>query len=62
MRIGLQAVNVKDPEVGKWNIITRSDTNYSLRLSGLTDLRFQHGFSTNKPKSIDETSHRPLHG
>lgn len=51
-----------EPEPGNWTITVGSEKDYSVKVSGLSNLTFSHGFSVKKPKSMEETSYRPLQG
>lgn len=50
------------PEPGNWTITVASEEEYSVKVSGLSNLTFDHGFSVEKPKDLTETTYRPLKG
>ncbi|CAH2251711.1 jg2330 [Pararge aegeria aegeria] len=58
----IMIVKVLKPEPGNWSITVGSEKEHSVRVVGLSNLTFQHGFSVQPPKSMDEISYRPLKG
>ncbi|CAG4938169.1 unnamed protein product [Parnassius apollo] len=58
----IMIVKVLEPGPGNWTITVGSEKDYSVKVSGLSNLTFNHGFSVEKPKSLEETSYRPLQG
>ncbi|CAH0591436.1 unnamed protein product [Chrysodeixis includens] len=58
----IMVVKVMQPEPGNWTITVGSEEDYSVKVVGLSNLTFTHGFSVNTPKSMKETSYRPLRG
>lgn len=47
---------------GDWNIKTESDSAHSVRLTALSDVAFNFGFSLKQPTQITETLFNPLLG
>ena len=58
----VQVVNIKDPIPGDWNITAASDSAHSVRLTALSDINFNFGFSLQTPNKIAETIFNPLLG
>ncbi|KAM3966057.1 hemicentin-1 [Aphomia sociella] len=58
----IMVVKVMQPEPGNWTITVGSEENYSVKVVGLSNLTFNHGFSVQKPSAVAETSYRPLKG
>ncbi|XP_059061700.1 hemicentin-2-like [Achroia grisella] len=58
----IMVVKVIQPEPGNWTITVGSEHDYSVKLIGVSNLTFSHGFSVHKPATIAETSYRPLKG
>lgn len=58
----IKAVNVIDPEPGQWKVKVGSDSEHSVRSSGLSDVNFNFGFSAVVTNNVEETYHRPLKG
>ncbi|KAG5680582.1 hypothetical protein PVAND_010079 [Polypedilum vanderplanki] len=58
----LKLVNIKDPNEGIWRIEAKADSSHSIRLSALSNLKFEFGFSLNDVEKKTETSHQPLVG
>ncbi|CAH2055916.1 unnamed protein product, partial [Iphiclides podalirius] len=58
----IMIVKVMEPEPGNWTITVGSEKDYSVKVSGLSDLTFNHGFSVERPNSMEEASYRPLKG
>ncbi|XP_072945726.1 hemicentin-1-like [Epargyreus clarus] len=58
----IMIVKVLDPEPGNWSITVGSEQDYSVKVVGLSNLTFSHGFSVLTPGSMAETSYRPLQG
>ncbi|XP_075981813.1 hemicentin-1-like [Anticarsia gemmatalis] len=56
----IMVVKVMQPEPGNWTITVGSEEDYSVKVVGLSNLTFNHGFSVEKPSSMKETSYRPL--
>lgn len=56
----LKLVNIKDPKDGIWRIETGAESAHSVRLSALSDLKFDFGFSAEKVTKKSETSFLPL--
>ncbi|XP_037292233.1 hemicentin-1 isoform X2 [Manduca sexta] len=56
----IMVVKVMQPEPGNWNITVGSEKDYSVKVAGLSNLTFDHGFSVSRPASMAETSYRPL--
>ncbi|XP_052749670.1 hemicentin-1-like isoform X2 [Galleria mellonella] len=55
-------VKVLQLEPGNWTITVGSEDDYSVKVVGLSNLTFTHGFSVQKPHTVVETSYRPLKG
>ncbi|KDR12788.1 hypothetical protein L798_13365, partial [Zootermopsis nevadensis] len=58
----IKAVNVIEPEPGQWKVKVISDSEHSVRSTGLSDVDFNFGFSTIVTNKMEETYHRPLKG
>lgn len=58
----LKVVNVQNPMPGEWNVKAESDSPHSIRLTALSDVVFNFGFSLKIPKNMDETLFNPLLG
>ncbi|KAL0829600.1 hypothetical protein ABMA28_003107 [Loxostege sticticalis] len=56
----IMVVKVMQPEPGNWTITVGSEEEYSVKVVGLSNLTFNHGFSVLPPKGMQETSYRPL--
>lgn len=56
----LKLVNIKDPKGGVWRIKAGADSAHSLRLSALSELKFDFGFSAQEVTKSSETSYLPL--
>lgn len=50
------------PEPGNWTITVGSEEKHSVKVVGLSNVTFNHGFSVEKPTTMKETSYRPLRG
>lgn len=57
-----QIVKVLDPEPGNWSITVGSSAEHSVKVVGLSNLTFSHGFSVLPLTSMADTSYRPLQG
>ncbi|CRK98213.1 CLUMA_CG011576, isoform A [Clunio marinus] len=58
--MNLKLVKIKDPVDGLWNVETEAESSHSIRLGGISDLKFDFGFSTEVPEKKSETSFQPL--
>lgn len=58
----IKAVNVIEPEPGQWKVKVGSDSEHSVRSTGLSDVNFNFGFSVVVTDKMEETYHRPLKG
>ncbi|KAI5635231.1 immunoglobulin domain-containing protein [Phthorimaea operculella] len=58
----IMVVKVLQPEPGNWTITTGSEDDHSVKVVGVSNLGFNHGFSVVKPTTVAETSYRPLQG
>lgn len=58
----LKLVNIKDPKDGLWRIEAGAESAHSVRLSALSDLKFDFGFSGEEISRKSETSVLPLAG
>jgi hypothetical protein len=58
----LKLVNIKDPKDGLWRIETGAESAHSVRLSALSDLKFDFGFSSAEITKKSETSFLPFAG
>jgi hemicentin len=58
----IKAVNVIEPEPGQWKVKVGSDSEHSVRSTGLSDVDFRFGFSVVVTDKMEETYHRPLKG
>lgn len=56
----LKLVNIKDPKDGIWRIESGAESAHSVRLSALSDLKLDFGFSDGKIMKKSETSFLPL--
>ncbi|XP_052863793.1 hemicentin-1-like [Anopheles cruzii] len=56
----IRVVNVPDPAPGRWNIKASSDSSHSIRLSGLSEVQFNFGFSLVEPHNNRSLSHQPV--
>lgn len=51
-----------NPIPGEWNVKAESDSAHSIRLTALSDVVFNFGFSLKPPNRISETLFNPLLG
>uniref|UniRef100_A0A2A4JKA5 Hemolin n=2 Tax=Heliothis virescens TaxID=7102 RepID=A0A2A4JKA5_HELVI len=58
----IMVVKVMQPEPGNWTITVGSEEEHSVKVVGLSNVTFTHGFSVEQPASMKETSYRPLRG
>lgn len=58
----LKMINIHEPESGNWNIMTRSQSKHSIRITGISELTFDFGFSLNPVQFINESSYTPMQG
>ncbi|XP_060806233.1 hemicentin-1-like [Amyelois transitella] len=58
----IMVVKVLDPEPGNWTVTVGSEQGYSVKVVGMSNLTFSHGFSVAPPSSAEEISYRPLKG
>lgn len=58
----VKVVNIENPMPGDWNVVTSADSPHSVRLSALSDIIFNFGFSLQKPVKLSETLFNPLLG
>lgn len=58
----LKIVNVQNPEPGEWKVNTNADSGHSVRLTALSNVIFNFGFSLKTPQRIVDTSYNPLIG
>ncbi|XP_049697575.2 hemicentin-1 [Helicoverpa armigera] len=58
----IMVVKVMQPEPGNWTITVGSEEEHSVKVVGLSNVTFTHGFSVEQPSSMKETSYRPLRG
>lgn len=56
----LKLVSIKDPKNGKWSIEAGADSSHSLRLSAISDFKFEFGFSLDPAEIKSETAFQPL--
>uniref|UniRef100_A0A182Q292 Cell adhesion molecule n=1 Tax=Anopheles farauti TaxID=69004 RepID=A0A182Q292_9DIPT len=56
----IRVVSVADPSPGKWNIIATSNSSHSVRLNGLSEVKFRFGFSLLEPQDPETLSHQPV--
>ncbi|XP_037039189.1 hemicentin-1-like isoform X2 [Bradysia coprophila] len=56
----LKVVNVENPIPGEWNVIATSDSAHSVRLTAISDIVFNFGFTLKPPQTISETFFNPL--
>ncbi len=55
-------VNVKDPKPGVWNIQVSAEGHHTVRISGLSGVDFEYGFSRVPVSNMEETESRPVRG
>ncbi len=55
-------MNVENPIPGEWNVKATSDSAHSVRLTAISDIVFNFGFTLNTPQTISETFFNPLRG
>ncbi|XP_033105528.1 hemicentin-1-like isoform X2 [Anneissia japonica] len=55
-------VSLENPRHGIWQLIIGADSQYELRVTGLSSLDFGYGFSKEPAYSIDGTQRRPIRG
>ncbi|KAJ8728982.1 hypothetical protein PYW07_006678 [Mythimna separata] len=58
----IMIVKVMQPEPGNWTITVGSEEEHSVKVVGLSNVTFNHGFSVEKPQTMKETVYRPLRG
>ncbi|XP_063600047.1 hemicentin-1-like [Penaeus indicus] len=58
----VKVLGVKEPEPGRYNISVGSESEYTVRATGLSSLNFEHGFSLKPTTNFKETYHRPVKG
>lgn len=58
----VKIVKVIKPISGKWQVETKARSAKSTRISAISDIIFDFGFSQSLPKSIKDTSYTPLSG
>ena len=58
----IKAVNIIEPEPGRWTVNVGSDSEHSVRSTGRSDIDFIYGFSAIPTDRMEETYHRPLKG
>ncbi|XP_050723288.1 hemicentin-1-like isoform X2 [Eriocheir sinensis] len=58
----VKIVGVKEPSPGRYNISVGSDSKFTVRATGLSSLKFDHGFSLHPTADFKETYHRPMKG
>ncbi|XP_053616304.1 hemicentin-1-like isoform X2 [Plodia interpunctella] len=58
----IMVVKVLEPEAGNWTITVVSEDDYSVKVVGMSNLTFTHGFSVTPPRDVREASYRPLKG
>ncbi|XP_041969613.1 hemicentin-2-like [Aricia agestis] len=58
----IMIVKVLNPEPGAWSVRVGSAAEHSVKVAGLSDVTFAHGFSVSPPADMAETSYRPLQG
>lgn len=58
----IKIIDVPNPTAGNWSLNITSESQYSLRASGTSEIYFRHGFSITPTSDFNETSHRPLKG
>lgn len=57
-----QAVEVKPSSKGVWKVKYGSTEQHSLKVTGVSKLKLDYGFSAKDAKSMSETTNRPLEG
>ncbi|KAL1775484.1 hemicentin-1 isoform X4 [Sigmodon hispidus] len=57
-----KVANVKEPEAGMWTVKTSSSGRHSVRITGLSTIDFQAGFSRKPTLDFKKTTSRPVQG
>ncbi|XP_018408468.1 PREDICTED: hemicentin-1 [Nanorana parkeri] len=57
-----KVLNIKEPTPGMWKIKTSSSGRHSVRITGVSTIDFQAGFSNKPTLDFSETSSRPIEG
>lgn len=58
----IKVVNVENPIPGEWNVKATSDSAHSVRLTAISDIVFNFGFTLKTPQRMSETFFNPLKG
>ncbi|XP_077287306.1 hemicentin-1-like [Arctopsyche grandis] len=58
----IKIVNIINPEPGNWTINVGSTEKHSVKVTGISELNFDFGFSLHTIKKFSETTGRPLQG
>lgn len=53
---------MENPIPGEWNVKATSDSAHSVRLTAISDIVFNFGFTLKTPQRISETFFNPLKG
>lgn len=53
---------MENPIPGEWNVIATSDSAHSVRLTAISDIVFNFGFTLKPPETMSETFFNPLKG
>uniref|UniRef100_A0A6B2E6L7 Putative cell adhesion molecule n=1 Tax=Phlebotomus kandelakii TaxID=1109342 RepID=A0A6B2E6L7_9DIPT len=58
----VMTVKIMDPEPGLWKIGASSSSPHSVKVVGVSDIKFLFGFTLHTPMTIDEALPRPIRG
>lgn len=53
---------MENPQPGEWNVKATSDSAHSVRLTAISDIVFNFGFTLKTPQRISDTFFNPLQG
>lgn len=53
---------MENPIPGEWNVKATSDSAHSVRLTAISDIVFNFGFTLKTPQRISDTFFNPLKG
>ncbi|GAB0093037.1 Immunoglobulin [Sergentomyia squamirostris] len=58
----VKTVKIMDPEPGIWKIGASSSSPHSIKVAGISDIKFKFGFTLHTPLTIEEALPRPIRG
>ena len=58
----LEFVHIENPLPGKWQLTATSASDFSVRMGAISTVRFDFGFSLERPSKASETLFQPLKG